>query len=311
MDIDGYVLSYLNPDTDGICTSLAVAELYRLEGKGKYQIVLEGKLSEETRYVLNEAGINTEKFVTEYDKGKSVILVDTHQLMQLPHLENVEKVIEIWDHHPDGDDEKFVNANIHNYKIGAIASKVLEELWKIDGLNRTYSILLGSAIISNTINFTAPSVTQYDKDMFLMARNYFDFSEEYINGLFQCRDVILNTGLRNILMHDMKYYDINGRKCLMIQLELFSPKRLLECTELGLEMQNLKTEKVVDYLLLNITDVQQKKSYLVCGDSDSKKIVEKMFGRSFTGNKMEFNKILLRKTDLFPLLSKVLSNVID
>lgn len=29
MDINGYILSYTNPDTDGISSALAIAELYK------------------------------------------------------------------------------------------------------------------------------------------------------------------------------------------------------------------------------------------------------------------------------------------
>lgn len=76
--MDGYILSYLNPDTDGICTSLAVEELYRQTRNEEYKTVLTGKLSEETKYVLSKAGIDVDNFITEYDKNKPIILVDTH-----------------------------------------------------------------------------------------------------------------------------------------------------------------------------------------------------------------------------------------
>lgn len=82
----------------------------------------------------------------------------------------------------------------------------MEKLWEINRLDRKYSILLGAVIISNTINFTAPSVTEYDKNMFLFATNYFDFYGEYVDGLFRCRDEILTTGIQNILRHDLKSF---------------------------------------------------------------------------------------------------------
>lgn len=308
--MDGYILSYVNPDTDGVCASLAIEELYRQKRMEEYKTVLAGKLSEETKYVLNKAGVDIDKFIMEMecDKNKPVILVDTHQLSQIPQLSNPERVMEIWDHHPDGDDEKFFNADIYNYKIGAIASKLVEKLWEINGLNRKYSILLGSAIISNTINFTAPSTTEYDKEMFLLTKYYFEFDREYIDGLFWCREEILTTGVQKILMHDLKSFNVNGMKCLIAQLELCYPQEILLNKEVDIEMQKLKIQNRADYFVLNIIDVQKQKSYLLSSDADSKKITEKMFERVFVENKMEFEEILLRKTDLFPRLSKVLSN---
>lgn len=187
----------------------------------------------------------------------------------------------------------------------------MEELYKEGGLDRKFSILLGSAIISNTINFTAPSTTQYDKDMFSLAQKHFEYSKKYIDGLLQCRDSILNTKLRNILMYDMKCFEIDNKKCMIGQLELMEPKKLLNNKELNWEMQKLKTEKNADYLMFNIIDVKKNKSYLFCSDVESRKVIEKMFMRSFDGKKMEFDRILLRKTDLFPLLSKVLRNDIN
>lgn len=45
METDGYILSYINPDTDGVCTSLAIEELYRRKGKGNFKTVLAGRLT--------------------------------------------------------------------------------------------------------------------------------------------------------------------------------------------------------------------------------------------------------------------------
>lgn len=303
---DGYILSYVNPDTDGICSSLALEKLYSCSKKGEYRTVLAGRLSDETQYVLKEAGINPERFTDKYDDNRPVILVDTHNLKQLPHLTKPENVIEIWDHHPDGNESDYVNANFRNYEIGAIASKILDELWKEDALDRGLAILLGSAILSNTINFTAPASTQYDRDMFLRAQKLFPFNDRYVNGLFRSKNAILEADLRDILLQDLKRFEINGRKCLISQLELFSAKDFLADNRVAPELFFLKEAENADFFVLNVIDIQRRKSYLFCGDKASQRIVEEMFGRTFDANCMEFDRILLRKTDLTPGMTRVL-----
>lgn len=308
MVINGYILSYINPDTDGVCSALAIAELYKKKGMGEYLPVLSGKLSAETKYVLDKADIDQQLLVTTYEQNKPIILVDTHQLAQLPHLKKSNMVVEIWDHHPDGDVEIFVNAIIHNYKIGAIASKILEKMLESDCLSRSFAILLGSAIVSNTINFTAPSTTKYDIDMFSQALKYFDFNKQYIDGMFQCRDSILNEDCRKILTCDMKCFQINEKKCLIAQIELTSTEKILKNKNIFSEIRKLRINKNAYYFVFNVINIQQKKSFLICEDEISKNITEKMFGRFFEGCIMEFEKILLRKTELVPLLSEVLIN---
>ena len=74
------------------------------------------------------------------------------------------------------------------------------------------------------------------------------------------------------------------------------------------EIRKLRINENAYYFVFNVINIQQKKSFLICEDEISKNITEKMFGRFFEGCIMEFEKILLRKTELVPLLSEVLIN---
>ena len=57
MKANGYVVSYVNPDTDGVCTSIAYSYFKRLAENELYLPIFFGRLQPETIFVLDHFGI--------------------------------------------------------------------------------------------------------------------------------------------------------------------------------------------------------------------------------------------------------------
>ena len=123
--VEGYILSYTNPDTDGVCSSIAYS-IYMAKKGLNYQVLCAGAINAETQYVLRLLHMDAPLCDVAYDAKKKVVLMDTHHLSQLPHLVNAENVVRVFDHHPGGDDDVFVNATIDNRAIGAAASIIAQ-----------------------------------------------------------------------------------------------------------------------------------------------------------------------------------------
>jgi len=120
-----YITSYINPDTDGITCMLAMerfmnhksthinspssgegvdANAVSRRGSGKYRAVAFGNIDFTSRFVLNKLNIPLPDVIKQIpDDAEKIILVDTHSTAQLPAGFPTDKVVAVYDHHPDGD----------------------------------------------------------------------------------------------------------------------------------------------------------------------------------------------------------------
>ena len=122
---NNYVMSYINPDTDGIACTIAMAKLLSLKNENWIPVVF-GSIGRETLFVLNSLEISIPSTDILLDEVEKIVLVDTHHKSQLPIDFPYDKVVSIIDHHPNGDEDLFPIADILNQKIGAAASLVAE-----------------------------------------------------------------------------------------------------------------------------------------------------------------------------------------
>ena len=80
---NNYVLSYINPDTDGIACSIAMAKLLSLENE-KWLPGFFGSIGEETMFILKQLNIPMVNKEVLFDETEKIVLVDTHHKAQLP-----------------------------------------------------------------------------------------------------------------------------------------------------------------------------------------------------------------------------------
>lgn len=306
--INGYILSYNNPDTDSVCSSIAYS--YYLKNNNKVFVpVISGSISPETFFVLNAANINVPIVKNDLEYGKDIILIDTHNLSQLPHLPSPDNVIEILDHHTDGDLSIFKNAKITNEKIGAVASIIAEKFLVDDIMNESMAILLGSAIISNTVNFTAPSTSCYDKNIFKKLEKYYIFSKDYIFEMFKYKNNILNKKADEILASDEKKYIIGNRNIKIAQLELVDVCENICFEEFYKKMKYIIQHDSLDAYIVSFIDVINLKTYILVADDFSSKLVQIILNQNEANNLYKFNRVLLRKTDIIPKLSDAIDKL--
>ncbi len=302
----GCIITYKNPDTDGVCSSIAYSYYLNLVGK-EFKPVFWGQISSETKFVLDKANVSYD-FASSYKETDKVILIDTHHLSQLENSLNPLNVIEVLDHHPAGDAHAFPNAKIDNRMIGAVASIVAEKILDMDAMTSQMAILLGSAIISNTMNFTAPSSTQYDFDMFNKLCQYYDFTDDYIALMFASKNAILKLSFKEVLESDVKIFEVNGNSIALAQIELVNVDKSLNVKQVIPIIGQIKQESNQDYYIVSIIDVIRKVTYVLSCDKKSQHLVSEIFDRNAVDEITVFDRILLRKTDFIPRIKKIFNN---
>lgn len=302
---DGYILSYRNPDTDSLCSSLAYSIYMAKKGKD-FKVIALGEILPETQFILMKANINKLNLNCDYDDSKDIILIDTHHLAQLPHLKYIGKVIKIFDHHPNGDDTQFYNAYIDNRLIGAAATIIAENVLNDKLMDAQLAMLLGASIISNTMNFEAPSTSELDKAVFAKLQHYYKFSNQFISEMFYSKNDILARTEEEVINSDVKLFDIADKKIKIAQIELVNIEKNLDLHEFIRRCFNLSPNHDIDYYFLSLIDILQKKTYVITFDEKSMLLRNSILESTINDNLLVVNRILLRKTDFVEQIKKKL-----
>lgn len=296
------VTSYINPDTDGVACSIAVANMLSAAGE-QWLPVISGSMGDETKFVLRNLGISEPKALFSFADVAQITLVDTHHASQLPQGFPFEKVLTIVDHHPNGDDQLFPLATIINEAVGAAASIVTKSLFEQQRTDPVILRLLGFAILSNTLNFSAPSTTEFDRDMYDRIVRVTPISEDLVHGMFERRSAVLKRDIYTALCADFKVFDTKWGKVGISQIEAYDLEALIDSPRVVPALKKISSEKGLDLCLFNGVDIKTKRSVVFAPDQDSATLLCKIFNLDNYEGPQRFDRILLRKTDFIPLMN--------
>lgn len=296
------VVSYENPDMDGVACSIAMAGLLSDEESDEYIPAVIGKVDAETEYVLEELHIDKPGKLEETDMDAlSYVLVDTHHILQLPGNFPYDKVKMIIDHHPNGDDEKFPHAYIDNRKTGAAASIVAERYFDSGNHEERMLRLLSMAIVSNTLNFSAPSTTAFDRNIYNRINDRYPVSEKLISSMFEERSKVLFLDMKGALVSNVKLVQSHVGKVGISQLEIYDLLAGINVETIRTELEALEKNNGMIYLF-NGVDIKTKKTIVISAGRSGRDLLRRMFQLPFDNGYELFDRILLRKTDFFPRL---------
>jgi len=299
----GYVFSYVNPDTDGVCSSIAYAFLARATGRDEYVPVVFGNLNKETKFVLRHFGVPAPTVITVVPLDSAIAIVDTHHKNQLPADTHFANVVEVIDHHPAGNIELFPNARIQNERVGAVATLIAERIKNVSaGPSVEIYGILAAAIISNTLNFGAPSTTDRDHGAFNWLHNYVNIGPEFIRGMFEARSNIGEMTTEEVLLSDYKEFVLGNVRVGISQLETLSLSNFLARGDLFTSIDGVRRSKALDHFIFNGVDIENHTSMIVVVEAKTQRVLEVALGAKFDDKCTSFERILLRKTDIVPQL---------
>lgn len=305
-----YVLPYVNPDTDGVCSAIAYANWRKFVKKEDALPIVFGKPDRETLFVLKQLNIGIPPMLDVLDASNRYVIVDTHQKNQLPDNFPYSSVEEILDHHPIGDDNIFPNAKIHNEQIGAVATYIAELYQQnIQQIDEQIAFLLYAAIISNTLDFNAPTTNIRDRSMAEWLLRIIELPPNFVDQMFAARSDISDLSTVEILYKDYKEFEFSGSKVGMSQLETTDLPSLISRNDICDAIERIVREKNLNHFVFNCADVRYQKGALVAVSPQTKAIISKIIpGAKFLGNIAHFDRILLRKSDLIPQFKEYFSS---
>lgn len=303
-----YVFAYVNPDTDGVCSSISYSYLKHATTGEEYLPVVFGSLNSETLFVLDYFDVAIPIINPEILPDSKIVIVDTHHVNQLPANIPLRNVVEVLDHHPAGNPAAFPNAIIQNENVGAVATLVAEKI-KANSLEPDSKIagLLIAAIISNTLNFSAPSTSERDKEALDWLKEFTHVDSAFAQELFNSRAETEQKSTRDVLLADYKEFSIGNLRFGISQIESMSLQSIITRADLLTTLLGIKTERNIDHVFLNGIDLIRKASVIVSPESKTQEILSHAIKANFRDGFAQFDRILLRKTDLIPQLQALLS----
>jgi manganese-dependent inorganic pyrophosphatase len=302
-----YTTTYPNPDTDGIVCAIAFAEFLRSARGKNAQAVIKGRVDDETTLVLELFSERHPRIVETCSEADEIYLFDTHHMTHVIDYLECSKVVEIIDHHPSGNPEAFENASITNELVGAAATLVTERFRKADyGIPPLHAGLLYAAIISNTLEFTAPTTTGRDKAAAEWLGIRTDIPRDLPRLMFAARSAFGTRSTPCLLESDCKLFRLGGHDVAICQIEGVGVEQVLNREDLYAALASLATARGTDFVFLSVVDILARKTTLVPANEVTAQVLTRALGLTFEKGMVTVNRILLRKSDLVPALKNLL-----
>ncbi len=292
------VFGHKNPDTDSICSSIAMTNLKKSLGIDATACCL-GELRKEAEFVLNYFGVEKPKMITSVDEGSQCCLVDHNEFGQSVDGLKDATIVEIVDHHKLGGITTSSPLTVTLKPVGC-TNTIIYQLYKENGVEIPKPIagLMLSAILSDTLIFRSPTTTQQDIDVANELAKIAEVDcEEYGMEMFKAGTSLDGYSIHEIVNMDFKAFDMGGKNVGIGQVMTLDIESVLEQKEKFLDYIN---DSEFDMLYLAITDIINEGSYLLYKSPEE--IVENAFKVS-PEQGVFVNGLVSRKKQLVPNLT--------
>lgn len=239
---------------------------------------------------------------------KKVILVDHNEMEQsVIGLEEAE-IIEIVDHHKIGDLTTSKPINFRNMGVGS-TNTIVYMMYKEARLEipRNIAGIMIAGIMSDTLNLTSPTTTNYDIEAVESLTEISGINrEEFVMQMFRKGTDISSKTTEEIVTSDLKIFQIDSRKVGVAQVFTLEAEKLLEDKEKYIEaMEKIREVRGYSMLILYLTDIVRKGSYVLYTES-AKDILKDAMDIDRIHQGIYRKGILSRKKQIIPKLMKMI-----
>ena len=261
-------------------------------------------LDEEDNYV----GMISRRTLLNLRK-KQLILVDHNELSQTVDGIEFADILEIVDHHRIGTLETVSPVFFRNQPLGCTAT-IIFQMYQEKGVEIPANIagLMMAAIISDTLMFHSPTVTEVDK----MAANKLSEIcgvelEEFAIDMFGAGSNLGDKTAEEIFNQDYKNFAVNGFDFSVGQINSMNSIELEEIKEKIVPYINEHiSELPVDMCFFMLTNIVYEKTELLCFGDRAEELVKEAFRLSKSSHKFELKNLVSRKKQLIPAFVSVL-----
>lgn len=300
------VVGHLNPDTDSICSAIAVAYLKTAQGVPA-QAVAQGPVNAETRYVLDAFALPHPPIVSRF-AGRKVFLVDHTDYSQAPYDIRQAELIGFADHHKLGGLTSDRPVEAWAAPLGACGT-VVTRMYDLAGIEIPKGVAgcLLATILSDTVRFKSATTTPEDKRAAERLAGIANVTD--IDGLgsrmLEAKSDVRGQSPATLLASDLKIFDMNGHKVAIAQLELYDLALIAPMREGLLQAMRAIKQNGYHSVFLMLTDVSREGTELL-SVSDDPALVRTAWGIQSAGDSVWMPGVMSRKSQIVPALQKAL-----
>ncbi|GHB66074.1 manganese-dependent inorganic pyrophosphatase [Psychrosphaera saromensis] len=298
-----YVVGHKIPDSDSICSAIALAYLKTTLGEPTVPARL-GELSPETLFILDKFGFEQPELKTSY-AGESLYIVDHSDRVQGPDDIDQATILGIIDHHKLGDLTTSTPLECWIRPVGCTNTiiKMMYDFHDV-AIPKDIAGAMMCAILSDTVIFKSPTCTTADiKCVEALAEIAgIEDPQELGMDMFKVKSAVEGTPVRDLVLRDFKDFNMNGNLVGIGQLEVIDLAIFDEMkADLEADIIKLKQEGKRHTVILLLTDIMKEGSeFLVV--SDDAAIIERAYDVTLTDNKVWIDGVLSRKKQVVPPL---------
>lgn len=246
-------------------------------------------------------------------KKQEVILVDHNNLAQ--SVDGIEEadILEIIDHHNLGAIGTNVPINFRSKPVGCTAT-MLYYMYVESKVNipRNIAGIMLSAILSDTLLLTSPTTTEDDKFAAIkLARLAKVDMDKYGIEMLKAASSIKEMTVEEVVKSDLKTYNINNKTLGIGQVMTMDFDYIEESIDEYITKLNKMTESEYTLVVLFITDIIKKGSYVLFNDK-ALNVIKDSFGLRDAKQGVFIPKIVSRKKQMLPsIMSTIEANTIE
>jgi manganese-dependent inorganic pyrophosphatase len=300
-----YVVGHKIPDSDSICSAIALSYLKTTLGEETVPARL-GELTPETMFILDKFGFEQPELKTSY-AGEGVYIVDHSDIELAPDDIEQATILGIIDHHKLGDLTTTSPLEIWVRPVGCTNTiiKMMYDFHNVEIPKNIAGAML-CAILSDTVIFKSPTCTTADikcVEALAAIAGIEDFKELGMD-MFRVKSAVEGTPIRDLVKRDFKDFNMNGHKVGIGQLEVIDLAVFDDIKdELYADIAKLKVEGERHSVFLLLTDIMKEGSELLVA-SDSDTLAEQAFGIAPKEGKAWLDGVLSRKKQVVPPLQE-------
>jgi len=301
-----YVVGHKIPDSDSICSAIALSYLKTTLGEETVPARL-GVLTPETLFILDKFGFEQPMLKTSY-AGDGVYIVDHSDIELAPDDIGQATILGIIDHHKLGDLTTATPLEIWVRPVGCTNTiiKMMYDFHNVE-IPKNIAGAMMCAILSDTVIFKSPTCTTADIKCVEALAEIAGIEDFKALGMdmFKVKSAVEGTPIRDLVKRDFKDFNMNGNKVGIGQLEVIDLAIFDDMkADLEADIAKLKAEGNRHTVLLLLTDIMKEGSeLLVVSDNDS--LAQSAFGKATTDGKVWLDGVLSRKKQVVPPLQEV------
>lgn len=248
--------------------------------------------------------------ITDINKmnKKQVILVDHNDATQSVEGLNEAEILEIVDHHNIGTITTNMPINFRNMTVGS-TNTILYSMFVESNITIPKDIagIMLSGILSDTLKFTSPTTTDYDKyvasKLSIIANIDVD---KYATEMLKAGTNLKGKTIEEILQMDIKTYEVSDKRISISQIITFNSEEILnKKQEYVSKINEFKNNRDLDLLVFCVTDILKDGSYIFF-DEESIQTIALAFDNDNIYEGYFLPKCLSRKKQLVPRIMNVL-----